>query len=374
MESYDVVIVGAGPAGSASAFEAARGGARTLVLERRRTPGVPVQCGEFLPSLGELRHMFPRARDLDALFADAPAHVVNPTDTLRVYSPAEREYDVPFEGGVLDRDAFEGTLARRAVEAGAELRTSTRVYRIRDDVVETDRGDVRARVIVGADGPKSVVARAAGLAEQHHMAFGVQYVAEGVSCDPSIVEMYFGPIAQGGYAWVIPKGPGIANVGVGARTPGGRSSVKREVLEPFVEHIAARSSGTVRLRNFTAGLIPVDGPRRRTVLGRCLLVGDAAGHLMPCNGGGIPTAMICGRAAGTIAAGHIRGEAKLADYERSWRWELGRELSRAVTTRRIFDVITRSRAATEFSMYAAGTTGMRNLVMCKPWYRGGLHV
>jgi flavin-dependent dehydrogenase len=84
--------------------------------------------------------------------------------------------------------------------------------------------------------------------------------------------------------------------------------------------------------------------------------------------------MICGRAAGTVAAAHIKGEAKLTDYEKAWRRELGRELSQAVTTRRIFDTITRSRAATEFSMYAAGATGMRHLVMCKPWYRGGLHV
>jgi digeranylgeranylglycerophospholipid reductase len=186
--------------------------------------------------------------------------------------------------------------------------------------------------------------------------------------------MYFGPIAQGGYAWVIPKGPGIANVGVGVRTPARRAAVKRDVLEPFLAHIGRRSAGELRLNNFTAGLIPVGGPRRSTVVGRCLLVGDAAGHLMPCNGGGIPTAMICGRAAGRAAAACAREEAPLTDYERSWRHELGRELAHAVTTRRIFDLVTRSRAATEFSMFAAGTTGMRNLVMCKPWYRGGLRV
>lgn len=259
MESFDIVVVGAGPAGSASALHAARGGVRTLVLERRRTPGVPVQCGEFLPSLNELRRMFPRTSDLDGLFCDVPAHTVNSTDTLRVYSPAEREYDVGFEGNVLDRDTFEGALSRRAVEAGAELRTSTRVVRIDDDIVETDAGEVRGRVIIGADGPESVVARDAGLSPSHHMAFGVQYVAEGVACDPSVVEMYFGPVARGGYAWVIPKGPDVANVGVGVRTGCERSGVKRAVLDPFVAHIAKRSAGELRLRNFTAGFDPRRG-------------------------------------------------------------------------------------------------------------------
>jgi flavin-dependent dehydrogenase len=84
--------------------------------------------------------------------------------------------------------------------------------------------------------------------------------------------------------------------------------------------------------------------------------------------------MMCGRSAGEVAAAHVTCGTPLDEYERVWRRELGRELSRAVTTRRVFDVVTKSRTMTEWSMYVAGATGMRNLVMCRPWYCGGLHV
>ena len=146
----------------------------------------------------------------------------------------------------------------------------------------------------------------------------------------------------------------------------------RGVLEDFIATLEERSGRKIERLRFTAGLIPVGGPRRRTVRGNVLLAGDAAGHLMPCNGGGIPTAVICGALAGEVAAAHVREGTPLSAYEERWRDAVGRELSHAVTTRRVFDVVTRSRAATELAMSIAGPHGMHDLLTSRAWYRAGL--
>ncbi len=370
---YDVVVVGAGPAGSTAARYAALGGARTLVIERRREVGTPVQCGEFLPAMAELRRMTPRVPGLDELFEGATPFARARTCTLRIFSPGGRRYDISFDGLVLDRDRYEKSRAKAAVSAGAELWTGARVTAVTNESVETSRGGVRARVVIGADGPKSVVARDAGFPPLHHVAFGVQYLVRGMAFDPRVVEMYFGPVARGGYAWVIPKGDDLANVGLGVQPAPDRTSLRREVLDPFVRMLEARCGRRAEIVRFTAGLIPVGGPRKATVRGNVLLAGDAAGHLMPCNGGGIPTAMICGRDAGEVAASHVREGVPLVEYERRWRHEMGRELAHAVTTRRIFDVVTRSPSATELAMALAGPGGMRELIMCRAWYAAGMH-
>lgn len=372
METFDVAVVGAGPAGSTAARFAALGGASTVCLERRRVVGSPVQCGEFLPARAELRRMFPSDPATVELFGPADDFVRARTRVLRMFSPSSRTYDVPFEGCVVDRDRFEQALAAEAVEAGAEVRTATRVSALRDGVIETSAGPVRARVVIGADGPKSVVARSCGLPADPHMAFGVQYICRGVAHDPGVVEMHFGPVARGGYAWVIPKGDGAANIGLGGRTAGDRAALK-DGLDRFIRLLEGRTGRRVERGRFTAGLIPVGGPRRRTVIGNVLLAGDAAGHLMPANGGGIPTAMICSRIAGEVAAEHVRTGAALPGYESRWRRAVGRELSRATFTRRIFDAVTASPLVTEVAMSIAGPRGMRDLVMCRPWYGMGIH-
>jgi digeranylgeranylglycerophospholipid reductase len=369
---YDVVVVGGGPAGAVAARYAALGGARTLLVERRARPGVPVQCGEFLPDTNELRRMFPRAGSAISLFEEARPFARNATRRLRVYSPGGRSYDMPLPGFVVDRVSLEMHLCAAAIDAGADMWLSTRAVTVSDDEVVTSRGAVRADVVVGADGPKSVVARDAGFAPQRHVAFGAEYLVHMPALPADRVDMYFGGVAQGGYAWVIPKGGGLANVGIGVRPPARRASRRREVLDPFLRKLETALGVKAEIVRFMAGLIPVDGPRRESVRGRSLLAGDAAGHLMPCNGGGIPTALICGRAAGEAAARHVTDGAPLKDYERRWRRAIGRELAHAVTIRRIFDVVTRSETATELAMCAAGPRGILDLMRCRPWYAGGV--
>jgi flavin-dependent dehydrogenase len=206
MEKLDIIIIGGGPAGAIAALYACRAGANVLLIEKNRNPGIPVQCGEFMPAADELKQMFPCVPDIDELLKIPLECVSNRTSVMRVISPSEREYEIPFNGLVLERGKLEQRLISSAVENGLKLHCETTVTSVRDNIAETNRGAFTADVIIGADGPQSVTARDNGTPMMKNMAFGIQYSVESDRIADNIVELYFGPVAQGGYGWVIPKG------------------------------------------------------------------------------------------------------------------------------------------------------------------------
>lgn len=204
-------------------------------------------------------------------------------------------------------------LAHLADAAGA-VWTATTFRGFDGSTVFTSRGDVSTRVLVGADGPTSEVARVAGF-PRHHLLFSAMSATIPGDYDP-VFRAYFGSVAPGGYAWVIPR-KGDANVGLGVHP-----DLRREPLtRSFQRFLAAQGLPSV---DGTGGLVPLSGPLDTTVKGNVLLVGDAAGHVLPTSGGGIYTAMMCGRLAGLAVAAHIvRGE-PLGAYQAAWRRVLGR--------------------------------------------------
>lgn len=350
----DVLIVGAGPAGSTTARYCAGKDLDVLMIDRRAEIGYPVQCGEFLPSTKEMYSMFPKSMDLEELF-DVPSSVMAGEAALvDLISPRGRVYRCDFTGCTLDRRAFDKHLAKLALGAGARLQTGTSFLSIKDGVAKTTMGDVRAKVIVGADGPNSKTAKESGLKNPDLRYPAISCQAEG-SFEP-IVKMYFGSVAPGGYAWIIPKRKG-ANVGVGFN-PLLLKNKPSNVFEKFVSRLG------VKYRDVTMGFVPQSGPTLETVKGNTILVGDAAGHVMVTNGGGIPIAMIAGRIAGQTIRDHLKNGVHLTEYERRWRAVLDKPLSDALWTRRLGDYFFPTDRRIEFAMFVLGKRGLARVIRC----------
>jgi len=347
--------VGAGPAGSTTARYCAGKDIDVLLIDRRNEIGYPVQCGEFLPDAKEMYSMFPRTMDLEELFRLESSCVAGESDNIDIISPKGKVYRCDFVGRTLDRRIFDKHLVDLAVEAGARIQTKTSFLSMCGGIAKTTMGDIKAKVVVGADGPNSRTARQAGLRnpEKRYPAVTCQTTAK---FEPTI-KMYFGGLAPGGYAWVIPKRNG-ANVGMGCN-PKLINERPRVLFDRFVAKLGIEQS------DVTMGLVPQSGPLDRTVIGNTLLVGDAAGHVMPTNGGGIPLAMIAGRIAGQTVRAHIESGVSLMEYEKRWKAVLGKPLANSLWTKKLGDLFFPTDRRTEFAMAVLGKRGLARAIKCR---------
>ncbi len=346
-ERIDIAVVGAGPAGSVAAEAAAKRGAEVVLIERKREMGTPVQCGGFLPEKGELQALLPHATIPDALAEVPERQILHRTRLQRIYSPSGKSKEFLVSGRVVDRRSFDRDLAWRAARAGARVMVETRADLEGTGLRLSGRswGRIEAEVIIGADGPSSATARGAGMAIRQEMGVCLEYEMADVEADPGAAEMYFGTrCAPGGYAWIIPLGEDVANVGVGARPAYLRGKRLRDLLDTFIkEHpIAKEKLRRGEVTGVMRGLVPAGGMPPAIAKGNVLLAGDAAGMVMATSGGGIPLAMVGGQAAGEVAARHIEGEAALEEYPSRIATEMGRELDNSVRIRQIVDRMMRS--------------------------------
>jgi len=338
VDQVDVLVVGAGPAGSTAAGRLAKAGHSVRVVEEHPTVGYPVQCAGLVSQ---------RVLDL----AGSTSFVRKPVVGASVFGPSLESISFRAESPrafVIDRAGLDIYLADRAANAGAEIRTQTRF-----DSVDTGSADhltvhlrgpdgsteeLRTRLVIGADGVASAVARAFRLRRPVEVlpAFEAEFPES--PGDPETVEVYLGrKFAPGLFGWWIPDGSGGARVGIASDADG---TPARVYFEQLLEYLSRRFGQ--RLGNATAYLvsgIPI-GALPRTHARRALLVGDAAAQVKPLSGGGIFTGMRCAEIAADVASDALaRGdlsEGALAEYDRRWRAELGEEFRRALYLRRLF--------------------------------------
>ena len=311
MPSYDVLVVGAGPAGGATALAAARAGARVLCIERHNKVGIPVQCAEHIPA------MLVGQMNLGTKF------VVQSTRGMKFFLPGEPVRETAMPGFVVNRDHFDQCLIQAAIDVGAELMTATRAIRlIGDDTVLLQQKSghsfaVKAAVIVGADGPRSTVGRWVGSVNRHLLS-AIQTTIP-LAEPMEHTEIYFDQEYYAGYGWLFPK-KDVANVGLGLN----RSLLNPLRLRTQLEALVARLTVEGKIRsnpiNITAGWIPA-GPVRKAVYGNIILVGEAAGHTHPVTGAGIFAAVTCGQMAGKWAAMAAKEKDMqlLLQYDIQWR-------------------------------------------------------
>jgi digeranylgeranylglycerophospholipid reductase len=337
---FDVIVVGGGPAGATTARYAAQGGLRVLIVDKKSELGTPVQCSGAV-SANALREC---AVPFDAEF------IVEPVYGFLTYSNAGEQIRIDYRafgrtqplGYVVDRKRFDRYLTKLALATGADLWMKTRVVGLsRADGLATlqverfgRRQGVTAKVVVGADGVMSQVGVLAGLRVAipvRDLASCLQYIVEGVeTC--GLLEVVTGhDHAPGGYAWIFPKGPGMAEVGLGVtRTltdKDARWHLDRFMAESFMR---PRFQGA-KIVEVQGGGVSLAPPLKHMVADNVILVGDAARHVNPITGGGIHTALHGGRIAGECLAGLMPSSQRftrdeLKGYQDRWYAELGQAL------------------------------------------------
>jgi digeranylgeranylglycerophospholipid reductase len=324
-KSYDVIIVGAGPAGLSSAKSCAENNLKTLLVEEHPAIGTPVQCGEALA-----RFVF---KDLGM------KPVGNEIKKIKIFSPNRRKAEIIFPEPsmflVIDRKRFEKDLAVKIANLGVNILTKTSAIGvikengfIKGVVLERfgEKIRVRSKIIIAADGPVSGIARKAGLkiySEPKKFDSCAQFQMSNIKIEKSISEMYFGKFAPGGYVWIFPKSEGFANVGIGVN--GNSENKALDYLRDFVEKDERLKNGGIIETN--AGIVPVGGVVNKMVSNGLILVGDAARMVNPLTGGGMRFAFKAGEFAGRIASDAVKNndfsEKKLSEYEKLWNKEFG---------------------------------------------------
>lgn len=298
------MVVGCGPAGASAAAACAERGLSVLIIDRKRSVGVPLRSAGYVPARLRRRAWFDESCILQAV------------EGFRLFLPDGRTARAEAPGYILDRTRLDKTLTLHALECGADLANGTVVgvsgpkVRFRREGREAE---VEGGVIIGADGPRSAVGRAIGATQVECMVTAQAEV--GLRVPFSAAEVRFDRQCIGGYMWFFPSGR-TARVGVGVPAP--HAGSLRGLLSSFLGYL----SGEGRIYRegvlgYSGGPVPVGGLPSPVQSGCALLAGDAAGCADPVTGSGIYAAILSGTLAGRMASEALSGGGDLVGYRRA---------------------------------------------------------
>jgi len=307
-QSHDVIIVGAGPAGATLAYELARSGIVVLLLEKEKLPRHKCCAGGVTSKA---------ARLLDFDISEVAEDVIHEVSfTFNLGSPYLGQHSQPLMYTVM-RDIFDHFLVKKAQQLGAVLMDGQKVTQVQvsDDWVEVSTADnvFRSRLVVGADGAYSIVARELGMRSSIGYLMGIEseiiVSEEELAKWKSRVQVDLGCIPRG-YAWVFPKRNHIS-IGVACH-----ASKTRDLHAHHQKFLDSLNIGSYAIASSGSHLIPTCTKGRLVWQNKALLLGDAAGLADPLAGEGIYDAIQSAQlAAPVIESSLVRGEAGLQDYQ-----------------------------------------------------------
>lgn len=322
---FDIVIVGAGPAGSSAAYEAAKNGVSVAILEKEKSVAETVRTSgvtwiEDIKNFG------------------IPKDCYNPIKNYSFCSPRKTVTisDDIAKAAVLDVRKTYRYLATQAQENGARLFVNTNVTDVITNEQKKPTGIIakstdneikfNAKIVIDCSGFQSVVAKLLGKVEQwQRFGAGAEYEVSAEKVDDDTWWLMVGQIySPAGYAWIFPVGGNIVRIGVGIGKP--ESDVDpTERLNELISNKEGpiKNLGEITKLEFHYGLIPNDGLSRKTVYDNLILVGDSAGQANPLVLEGIRYAIRFGRVAGIVASNAIKNndtsENALKPYETNWK-------------------------------------------------------
>jgi geranylgeranyl reductase family protein len=338
--TFDVIVVGAGPAGATAAKILGEAGVGTLLLDKSAFPR-DKPCGGGISARALAR--FPYLTDALANIPTSwvsKVHFESPAGFVVDYQSPDRLY-LMIRRCEFDHLLF--SLAKPHVEVATGLARKVTVHS--DYVsVATDTQEYRARMVIGCDGANSIVARASGLrtgSVQSDYAIDMMEetpVQELNTAERDRMYIYYRIRSHYGYGYVFPKTSHL-NVGVGFKLDYYLSNLRGEHYahhQAFVDDLKKKHllTGQSNRANFRAFPLPIAGPLARTYADRVLLAGDAGGFVNALTAEGIYYAMVTGELAARAAIDAVRaanfGSAQLSGYDREWRREIGDELGNSV--------------------------------------------
>ncbi|MFH1054764.1 MAG: NAD(P)/FAD-dependent oxidoreductase [Candidatus Altiarchaeota archaeon] len=328
----DVLVVGAGPAGSAAARASALAGLKTVFIDKRAEVGYPVRCAE-----GMGNYLFPFMP-----FKIPRREIVWETDGIEFWAEdiTIRRRGVLWAGYTVNRRLFDKWVAKQAVEAGARLMLDAELegfefkgkHTVEEAKIKTKEGEVtiKPKVVVGADGFESTTLKLLG---EYHPKEGA--VAEIYSYEmkdmrlasPKYEQVFVGDFSESGYAYVFPISKTRANVGVGCAYP---TKPIEEYFNEFLQipEMKHQVKEAVRVEN-KGGKVNALALSKRWAYGNVLLAGDSADQNFKPFVEGILPAIICGDIAGKTAAKHLQGVEGLDQYTHEVKRVLGPVLNQS---------------------------------------------
>ena len=333
--SYDLVVVGGGPAGSSAAFSASKAGIRVALVEKEGSVAETVRTSgvTWIQNINEF---------------GIPEDCYNPIKNFSFCSPNNEVSisDTVPRAAVLDVRKTYRWLANQAEQQGADIFTKTTIT----DAIKNPDGDItgvsgtnqngkvvfHAKVVIDASGFPSTVSKAMGYVTQwKRFGAGAEYEvkAEKIKEDRwwLMVGQQYSPA---GYAWIFPSGNNIARIGVGIGKPDSDVDPTQRLEEIMEKKMGPiKDMGEITPIEFHYGLIPNDGLSRKTVFNNLILVGDTAGQANPLVLEGIRYAIKFGRVAGDTVAKAVKSgktsEKELQPYEDIWKKEIESKINSA---------------------------------------------
>jgi len=326
---YDVIIVGAGPAGATLGYELARKGINVLILEKERLP-------RYKPCAGGITVKTAKLLDLD-LSPVAQQVTYGARVTYQGNKEFTKWYDQPLIYMVM-RDEFDYFLVQRAQEAGAVAADNQRVcqLQVNHEGVEivTTHDTFKAEFLAGADGANSVVAESLGLRKGIELGMGIEaeisVPREKLIKWDSLMGLDLGHIS-GGYGWIFPKKDHLS-IGIG-----GSLRQARRLKPGYQKVLASRDLGSYEITRLRSHFLPVRRNGMAIQQERCLLLGDAAGLVDPLTGEGIYYAIKSAKLAAPIISHCLQaGTTDLKGYQDAAAKEIMPELKASQALFRLF--------------------------------------
>ena len=345
--SYDIIIVGAGPAGTSAALYADRLGLKTIILDKTTFPRDKI-CGDAL-SGKSVKYM----RELGVL-DEVPKLRGSTIRRITFGSPSHKQFDIHLsnpqntgnikEGYVIPREIFDNFLFEKAQKI-TEIRQGFNVSDILYDngkvvgikgLQDKEKKEVYAPIILGCDGAKSTIARKLGFhtEDQDNTAIAIRCYYEGVKGLTDQIELHFVDEVLPGYFWLFPAGDNIANIGIGLSKKQAKKDERKltEILGEVTDssYFKERFKGSKRLENPKGWSLPLGRIERPNHGDGFMLLGDAAGLVDPFTGEGIGNAMASAKFAIEVSKEAIKkndfSKKMFSKYHQLVWGELGSEL------------------------------------------------